>query len=129
MKANQFRIGNTVKYNGKAYKLYGIAEEYPFLDTNEFGVRVVQWNDILSVEITEEALKELGFVKEKSFAFDYMWSYYNEHKNIYFKIVQDRNCYSVLGLHFGTRLFFVHEIQNIYFVLIGEELIINTEKL
>lgn len=33
MKANQFRIGNTVKYNGKAYKLYGIAEEYPFWNT------------------------------------------------------------------------------------------------
>ena len=57
----EFRCGNLVEFEGKAYPLHIVCDEYPFLDTDAFGVGVVRWNNIQPIQLTEELLVSFGF--------------------------------------------------------------------
>jgi hypothetical protein len=64
MDSKDVKRGNVVIYEGKYYKIDSISEEYPTLDTIEFGIGVVEWKDLQPVLITKDVLeKNLGFVK------------------------------------------------------------------
>ena len=58
---NEVRIGNLVEYQGRVFEIATISEEFPTLNTDEFGIGVVDWNNINPVEITEELLINFGF--------------------------------------------------------------------
>jgi hypothetical protein len=51
---NQLRIGNLVEYKSRIYKIWGITEECPILDTKEFKFGEVKWEDLKPVLISEE---------------------------------------------------------------------------
>lgn len=61
MHPHEVRRGNIVEYDGATYKIDMIAEEFPCLDTIDFGVGVVDWNNINPVPLTEDWLRKLGF--------------------------------------------------------------------
>jgi hypothetical protein len=48
--------GNLVLANGKVEKMHCISEEWPFLDTIEYGVGTIDWKDIEPIELTEDWL-------------------------------------------------------------------------
>jgi len=56
-------VGNLVKYDGKIYEIDTIAAEFPTLNTAEFGIGVVDWNNIEPIPLTPEILVRLGATK------------------------------------------------------------------
>ena len=50
MNKHKFKKGDLVEYKGKIYRLFNVTEDYPFLDTIEFGFGVVEWRDIKPVK-------------------------------------------------------------------------------
>ena len=56
------RIGNSVMYDNRIFQIAAITDEFPLLNTPEFGIGVVDWNNIHPIPITEEALVKMGAV-------------------------------------------------------------------
>jgi len=129
MEATEFRIGNLVKYENRVFPIHTIANEFPTLDTIEFGVGVVDWNNIEPIPLTEEWLLKLGF--NDNYYDGYLGIYVN---NSDFVITEPK----VMGLwqkNYAwqykctwdkyTELKYVHQLQNLYFALTGRELTVN----
>lgn len=132
MKAKNFRIGNVIKYDNRIFTIDTIAEEFPTLDTIEFGVGVVDWNNIELIEITEDWLQEMGFkvyadssickgwaIGENPITHDYLltltWM-----KNDDGTLAE---CFYKNG-HFVIK--YVHELQNLFFAITRQELELET---
>jgi len=73
MKANELRIGNLVSYDGRIFEIDTIAKEFPTLNTIEFGIGVVDWENIEPIPLPEEWLIKFGF--EKDDVFDKFFTY------------------------------------------------------
>jgi len=123
MNANELRINNWVEYEGRYFQLYAIDANMPFLNTAEFGVGVVDYNNIFPIPLSPEILEKCGFV----------WSIYHQafHKHNDGHETYDLNeCYPS-GYQFSTfkkqtligiPVQSLHQLQNLYFSLCGEEL-------
>lgn len=59
----ELRIGNSVMYDNRIFQISAITDEFPLLNTPEFGIGVVDWNNLHPIPITEEALVKMGFEK------------------------------------------------------------------
>jgi hypothetical protein len=129
---SEFRIGNLVKYDGRIFKMYSICPDYPFLDTTEFGVGVVEWKDIEAIPLTEDWLLKFGFKQLKE---------NNSYPEDFAKIIYDNGRMRIYGntiewIESNDDYFFkiintpkfVHQLQNLYFALTGEELEIKEGK-
>lgn len=132
MKAKNFRIGNVIKYDNRIFTIDTIAEEFPTLDTIEFGVGVVDWNNIELIELTEDWLQEMGFkmyaesvvckgwgIGENPLTHDYLltltWM-----KNDDGTLAE---CFYKNG-HYVIK--YVHELQNLFFAITRQELELET---
>lgn len=135
MKATEFRIGNLIKYDNRVFEIDVIANQFPTLNTPEFGIGVVDWNNIEPIPLTEEWHNNFG-VKKDVFGF---FEYKIEKKGNFDIIIVFSGDYVTLKQNSGKfsddlirirnkevtkRDMFVHEWQNLYFSLCGEELII-----
>ena len=81
------------------------------------------WFDIQPIPLTEEWLLQLGFVKDT----DIDYRYYHINGSLAYDL--DDNCIRIDDTwEFGKRMF-VHEIQNLYFALTGQELELNLNQL
>jgi hypothetical protein len=122
IKASELRIGNLVKYDKRVFEIDIIAHEFPTLNTAEFGIGVVDWNNIEPIPLTEEWLLKFGidFTSEKE------WY----HLTFTIKDLLFETSSSIKGftynLCFDNQINFqyVHQLQNLYFALTGEELTI-----
>lgn len=129
----ELRIGNWVEYDGKYYKIDTIANEFPTLNTSEFGIGVVDWNNINPIHLTEEILLKCGFEKTDDYGDQIYYepknrgnrNYYIcfDHEDISFGLNVFGNCTNLL--HDNSNLQFLHQLQNLYFALTGEELTVN----
>jgi len=111
MKANQLRIGNKVSYEGSIVTVSTIADdEVTFSDYACFDYPQIE--DIPGIELTEEWLVKFGFRKRDN-NYRVLWFINsftlseNEFKRFYFGI---------------SEIKYVHQLQNLYFALTGEEL-------
>ena len=69
--------GNWVTYEGKPYQICSIQEIFPILDTTEFGIGVIDWNNISPIP-----LSELWLLRCDKYT---KWPYFgNEHYGGYF---------------------------------------------
>jgi len=59
MEVRELRIGNLVSYDNRVFEIDTIAKEFPTLNTIDFGIGVVDWNNIKPIPITEEWLLKL----------------------------------------------------------------------
>lgn len=119
LEVKEFRIGNIIKYDNRVFSIHTIAEEYPTLDTSEFGIGVVDWNNLDPIELTEEWLLKFGFLS-------------NPYDDVYelgsFHVHCDKTT-GVLRLwcEINDRvvdLKTVHHLQNFHFSIYEEELTI-----
>ena len=116
MEAKNFRIGNLVKYEDRIFRIHSLAEELPTLDTTEFGIGVVDWNNLKSIELTEEWLINLGFEQDT----DIRCRWYHINGSLAYDL--DDNCIRIDDTwEFGKRQY-VHELQNLFFALTCTEL-------
>lgn len=127
--ARELRIGNWVLFNGKEKMLFQFDHSLKFIS---FGTAKshespgIPHEEIYPVPITEERLLKLGFSKmtikplwrktEGKFTLesdDFLFSFENKH------IYAD----SGLTLHpIGNEIKFIHTLQNIFYILTGNEL-------
>jgi len=124
MKAKDYRIGNLVQidYDDRVFEIHTIADTYPTLNTSEFGIGVVEWYNIKPIKITEEWLLKMGF--RKDIETDYSWFLIYNSSDIFNYDIGDHTICVRQSWEFGKRMY-VHELQNLFYVLTKEELKIN----
>ena len=112
MNANELRIGNYVETNIESKK-------YKEIDVNHLDISLlVQFKGrrYKPIPITEQWLIDLGFTKPRSIIVEYKKNGFE----LYF-ITTDDFYQAELG-SFTIDVKFVHQLQNLYFALVGEEL-------
>ena len=124
MKANEVRLNNYVIYDNEVYQIDTIAEVFPTLKTDKFGIGVVDWNNIKPIPLTEEWLIKFGFIKINN--------------DFYIKRINNIDGFKLLpttsnGLHNGMYVMCnysdhsviinnVHHLQNLFFAITQKEL-------
>ena len=126
IKANETRIGNWVRYGKRLFRIDTIAPEFPTLNTQEFGIGVVDWNNIHPVHLTEKWLFCFGFseMEERT----YELSDFKDGVDLVVKLYKEKTIVTLWSddpVHFANPPMKVHQLQNFYFALTGEELEIN----
>jgi hypothetical protein len=126
--ASQFRMGNLVLINGKvteieAIDVYGINSD-ECQGCVDYAYRFISnyANDVLEfIPLTEEWLLKFGFEKSSgtSVSFQLESKYFDiRYYNQEISIISDRDDLKMIQVKY------VHQLQNLYFALVGEELTI-----
>ena len=123
MKANELRIGNLISdINGNLCLVKTIREDLIIAKYYSVGYCIGDEEQFNKVELTEELLLKFGF-EEKSKSKNFYLG------NFRFHISKPANYDGFIfcdGYDVITdRIKYVHQLQNLYFALIGEELILN----
>jgi hypothetical protein len=113
MISTEVRIGNLVEFENRIFEIDVIANEFPTLNTSEFGIGVVDWNNIKPIPLTEEWLVKFEWQLIGKITY-FINSYFSIDK---FGHVYYSNDYT------GLNIDYVHQLQNLYFALTGTELI------
>lgn len=142
MKPQELRIGNLIKYDNRFFEIDVIADQFPTLNTSEFGIGVVDWNNIEPIPLTEEwhnkfCVSKNGFNK---FVYEITRKYNSDIKIIFSQGCimlrqgnEDKNnpaegLIVIWNKYIAKRDIYVHEWQNLYFALSGEELTLKKEE-
>ena len=120
MKLNhkEFRIGNLVEYDGRVFEIDSVSEVLPTLNTIEFGIGVVDWNNLKPIPLNEDWLVRFGFEKPA-----HSWNGDKFHLSewdsypLNWCVAMNKN-----GAVLVEKLKYVHQLQNLYFALTGTEL-------
>lgn len=107
MKANELRLGNWVQKHGEQYQC-GSAT-IMMLEREE--------SDVKPIPLTEEWLLRLGFDNDDVNRF---------YKDGIYILFYNVGC-SILHNQLHVNIFYVHQLQNLYFALTGEELTLKAE--
>ena len=129
MKASELRVDNLVNYEGRVCEVITISQngdlELAYLDRPPSDPFILTELDILEIEpipLTEDWLIKLGFDKERN-AHDTTDLYIHDiislsNKGDYFSCA----IHTLLTYPLPTKIKNVHQLQNLYFALTGEEL-------
>ena len=117
----ELRIGNYIEYDGNYYKIDSLSRGLPTLNTLAFGIGVVDYNNINPIPLTEEILIKCGFKRihqSKFRAVDiHIFCYLHETMNGDWILDIDGRTISVVKS--------LHQLQNLYHAITGNELEIN----
>ena len=111
MKATEFRIGNYIDYKGEIMKLDGSLLCCYIQNELEFPFN--------PIPLTEEILLKLGFKQNEQFKTNF--KFYLKDNEIEINIYNGNNN-SWLNDRYVINLKYVHQLQNLYFALTGDEL-------
>ena len=119
---NELRLLNWVKCDNRYFQIHSIGYVFPTLNTDEFGIGVVDYNNIQPVELTPDILEAAGFTNgiktiETSFL----------ETEFYVDLMDGDAGFNKHGLWFPCK--HLHQLQNLYWCLCGEELQIDITKL
>jgi len=112
MEAKEFRIGNLVYDSQKRVVSIDIIHSYKGYLTHPFDER---YNDFSPIPLTEDLLLKFGFERDK---FYIPTLYYNSK----LRIKNDERGFWVNACYNFVLIKYVHQLQNLYFALTGEEL-------
>lgn len=116
IQAKEVRIGNLVEFNGEVFEIESISRDLPNIKLDSRGIGVVPWVSLNGVTLTEEWLVKFGFVQwDKNKWVD---------KNGVITISKLGEGVLYLANQRHVNIFYVHQLQNLYFALTGEELTI-----
>jgi hypothetical protein len=122
MKITDLRIGNLIQWGDESNNIVSIVglylgdNEYPAIETNKKELATI--DEFVGVKLTDEWYKKLGFHFYQGVWYD---------KTLSNMIFPDGRFFSVGevgGEWYINTVHFVHELQNLYFAVEGEELII-----
>jgi hypothetical protein len=117
IKSNELRIGNLVSYDGRVFEIDSIAKEFPTLNTIEFGIGVVDWENIEPIPLTDEWLLKMGGNKVNNLDWCIMFG------GIEFYCRYNKFWYSSIGsVYLSDKIQFVHQVQNLFVALTNQEL-------
>lgn len=126
IKAGDIMLNNWVEYDGKYYQISALSEEYPFLNTDAFGVGVVTYRNIKGIPLTEDILLKAGFRKRKMSGYDthFIYSLFIGGETICITAIYNADFSIMLhGVARGVK--YLHRLQNIIKIITGNELEIN----
>lgn len=117
IKANELRLSNLVLHKGKICSVLEIGEEWSRIDNDQLNTRN---SEIEPIPLSEEWLVKFGWSEENKTRFipPLGFSYFRDGFRL---INSEEGTFSV----FYNKIEYVHQLQNLYFALTGEEL---TEK-
>jgi len=118
MKANELRVGNLVERDGNILEVIRVAKDgivnYDLVRKSQ-GMHVNSGN-VIPIPLTEEWLSKFGFEKNENGFFDLI-------KDSEVEILIRDDYWTCDGIVFSLfNLKYVHQLQNLFFVLTGEEL-------
>ena len=125
--ANELRIGNYLNYQGKIIKVEGIHNRTIYHSDRQFDqVGVEKYITFEPIPLTEEWLFKFGFGKSEEHEYgsnehDLFGFYYDYHFNKFYLDTPEDNIYIPF-------IKYVHQLQNLYHCLCGNELQINSTK-
>ena len=124
MKANELRIGNLVNYNeGGIFKVIGIYEFGLDVEDN-IEATYMEYENFHPISLTEERLLKFGFsiINENSAGKEYGYVidgvYSSALTFIHWKTTKNAGKF----FRGDLQLKYVHQLQNLYFALTGQEL-------
>ena len=132
MKAQELRIGNLLNHfwidkDGTPHnviRITGIMKQFIILDDNRLPEYLnLHENECEPIPLTEEWLVKFGFEKSKQ---PNGTIFYGQ-RSVFFRITKHPNrddIFHLFGYEFTVVLEYVHQLQNLYFALTGEELTI-----
>lgn len=128
------RAGNIVMYDNRLFQIEAISRSLPCLNTDEFGIGVVDWNNLQPIVLSPEILEKCGFEKYGRDDMPRTLSYelgefrifpsnsfcdFEGYGYIHYKLPKFENNKDE-SARFKFKYF--HQLQNLYFALTGEEL-------
>jgi len=116
MKANELRIGNYVEGESGYVYPFELSDFYDWYNDHNSHL---YGDSVKPIPITEEWLLKFGFVPHPPDTDSFYPYYWRKTIRINYK----ENKWYIA--HHAVYIHYVHELQNLYFALIGEELIIN----
>lgn len=127
MQAQDLRIGNWVNHDERYFQIHSIADVFPTLNTIEFGIGVVDYNNIFGIELSSDILEKCGF-RHRSPDSEKVYSWIHPETNVILNQYKTDNSYFYLypALWYPTQhLTSLHQLQNVFWCLSGEELKVN----
>ena len=127
MKANELRLKNLILHDGVAKEVIALADED--IVVKDFAGKPDSFEPI---ELTEEWLVKFGFRPESTWNKDEM-SFNISLNNKNAISINPYDCSFCVGANewtewtFPMDIFYVHQLQNLYFALTGEELTLQEE--
>lgn len=122
--SNELRIGNLLEFSGDYFKVKSISQKIVGVDRNK-GIVEFKPSELNTIPLTEEILLSCGFENETGSIFeikiDNGW-YLNWEQNYIFLNYKENECEIS-----HRKIEHLHQLQNLYFELTGQEL--NTEGL
>lgn len=114
MKAQELRIGNLFieETSNKIIEVIGLEKNRIIFS----GMFLNEWQ-LKPISLTEEWLLKFGYIQIKGIHRTYSKTKYNDNTTIY-------NYRDYLHQQTGIKIEFVHQLQNLYFALTGEELML-----
>lgn len=110
MNAAELRIGNLVLFKGNKIKIESVEISYCEQYQGEFN------ETFKPIKLTEEILLKCGFVQDK----EILYRWYLDSKYIVYDI--DDGGFKYDGVWIRPLIKHLHQLQNLYFCLIGNEL-------
>lgn len=137
IQANELRLNNYLHLDGAIYQINEIYNRLQCVELkrknqsnpnlNEYEECDLDCENLEPIELTEKIILSCGF-KERKSIFGY-WIYEIEFQNTVFSVeeVDLGLCYFYVGNTHVSQTRYVHELQNLYFAITGEELVFSTE--
>ena len=121
MKTTELRIGNLVLLDGEEMIITGITKDYVYF---EGGFSMISFTDIKGIPLTEEWLLKFGWLwNEETKSYE---KYPNGDARMHLAKRPVNGSYTmfnyVLKAQIAERIWYVHQLQNLFFALTGEEL-------
>lgn len=121
IKSQDLMINNWVEYDDKLYKIAALSEEYPFLNTDAFGVGVVTYKNIRGIPLTEDILLKCGFEKREITEDGIIYGLLNT-TIIYGKTTDGDYAFFLNRYCNDVHLESLHQLQNLFKLLTGNDL-------
>ena len=120
MNANEFRVTNFVNYNGEMFPIIFIGLDSVVLIRKDQSTFTVKLDRIKPISITNDKLLKFGLKSN-----DNIWYKIKSKSDILFEI-SSSGLFAIDNMSTIRCINYLHELQNLYFALVGEELVFSS---
>lgn len=127
MKANELRIGNNVQYKGRPIRIESLIKDEFWTINRGDSIETIRLSDIEPISLTPEILEKCGFFSNRHSIDDsiYESTHLSSELRVQFgelKIIKDKTLKVTYKWETIAHIKSLHQLQNLYFALTGEEL-------